>query len=131
MSVIRSVVLLAILGLLLGGCGPDIAATSLHETLQTNPPQAPLMLTGAVSVDLPHGYSGDDLKPFSQWTQVGTLSEGIAYKQVARPYIVKAGAQYEAYLVVNNNALVGIYLPEVSAFVATDSPESMHLAVPR
>ena len=119
---------LGAIGLLLCGCSTDVAATSLREQMAAGQPQPAVTLTqSAVSVDLPHGYSCDDLHLGSRWTQVGTIPEGDVYEDVNGKYQVRTGVSYyQADLVVKENALVGIYLPSQSAFVGTNSSPSLH-----
>ena len=119
---------LGAIGLLLCGCSTDVAATSLREQMAAGQPQPAVTLTqSAVSVDLPHGYSCDDLHLGSRWTQVGTIPEGDVYQDVDGKYQVRTGVSYyQADLVVKENSLVGIYLPSQSAFVGTNSSPSLH-----
>jgi hypothetical protein len=122
--------LIAVALLLVSGCTPtNIAQTSLMEPLQPQTTGETLRLQNAVSVDLPSGYSADDLVPNTTWRQIGTIPQGQVLKPVDTLLIVKAGPpHYDAYLVTNQNMAVGIYLYDQSAFVNMTPPAFISFA---
>jgi len=118
------------------GRAPDFATESQQEPLQ--PANGPTMLLPhTVNIDLPSGFSGDDLAPDTHWAVVGTIPQGTVYeqtdcfkeraitsssgtvyrKEVPCTYQIRAGEQVDAYLVVKDDTLIGLYLPSKSAYV--------------
>jgi hypothetical protein len=127
---LRRIGLIAVGFLLASGCTPtNIAQTSLQEPLGSQTTGETLRLQNSVSVDLPSGYSADDLDPNTTWRQIGTIPQGQVLKPVATLLMVKAGPpHYDAYLVINQNMAVGIYLHDQSAFVNMTPPQFISFA---
>ena len=112
----------------IAGCNTDIAKTSQNEPLQSRATGEVRWLQRSVAVDLRSGYSSVDLQPNSEWRAVGSIPQGEVLKPISTVLTVNAGDKYEAYLVVNQNQLVGIYLPVESAFVNATQPVNIYLA---
>ena len=151
MRILWCVALIACLGLLDVGCAaPDYANSTQAAQLQPEV-GAPYLLSHPVSMDLPGGFSGDDLAPGTHWLQVGTIAQGSVYKlnesttariiyqlygnapihyankQVPTLYTIRAGGETcEAYIVVKDNVMTGLYLPDKSLYVLAQ-PELIYL----
>jgi len=114
--------------LVMVGCQTDIAANSVSERLQTGTVGKLFRLTEPVSLDLRHGFSAKNLVSNTLWREIGTIAQGSVLKPVDTVLMVNAGDNYEAYLVVKGNQVVGVYLPVESAFVNATATVNVLLA---
>jgi len=125
---------LCFLALAFLGCKTEIAQNSASEPLQAITAGKTFRLTQGVDLNLRSGYVVNNLKTASTWREIGTIPEGTVLKPVdailmvtagehevaMTMFMVNAGDNYEGFLVVNNNRAVGVYLPNVSAFVSAN-----------
>ena len=112
-------VLVVIAAIVLFGC-----ATALrHAPVSFTPTRAAapqtIVIEKAVDVE-PVSSSGyaRTLKAGSVWKEVGTVPQGTVYKVEDDVFMLEAAHMHEAYCVIQNNTLVGFYLPVEQAFVA-------------
>ncbi|WP_137939956.1 hypothetical protein [Chitinivorax sp. B] len=73
------------------------------------------VLQVATRVDVHHGYARL-LPAHSKWRHVGSLRQRAVYRSEDSVFSIRGANTHEAYLVVNNNQLVGYYLPGEKAF---------------
>ncbi len=76
---------------------------------------------------LPCGYSRKLLKN-SKWECIGTIDQGEVYKPVNRCFTLECSNVYEAYLVIQNDKLMGFYLPVEKGFNALEKPIPLALS---
>jgi hypothetical protein len=69
----------------------------------------------SMSSNVPGGYTRT-LTSGSRWQLVGTVPEGGVYRRADGIFTVEGANVHEAYLVVQDNRLVGFYLPVEKAF---------------
>lgn len=60
------------------------------------------------------------LKKDSTWSLVGELPQGKVLKPLDQIVVINSFNVYEGYIVVNDDALVGFYLPVTDGFVEVD-----------
>lgn len=119
---------IAISMFIIAGCAPDIAATSVHESLSESSGPS-VWLTVPVSPDLPSGYSVDNLRPDTHWRIIGDIPEGTVYKPADWTFKVRTGLNYyDCYIVVDrkHHMMQGIYIPAYSSFVSLTPPRSIY-----
>ena len=72
-------------------------------------------VASTVDVKLSTGYSRK-VTGGSVWKPVGQLPQGLVFRPVGSEFTIVGRQIHEAYLVVNENRLVGFYLPGESHF---------------
>jgi hypothetical protein len=66
-----------------------------------------------------------DIAAGSRWQLAGRIAQGDVYQAVGNVFTVEGAHIHEAYLVVDNQAVVGFYLPAERGF----SPLKQHSAI--
>jgi hypothetical protein len=89
----------------------EVAGTSKSFSIQEG-----VDLTG-----LPCGYSRKLLKN-SKWKYAGTIDQGDVYKPVNKCFTLECSNVYEAYLVIQNDNLMGFYLPVEKGYHSLEKP---------
>lgn len=113
--------LLCMLVLSLAGCAADLPRTPTSFNSNATGRTESLVIAKAIEVTPTTGYSRT-LKEGSTWKKVGTVPQGAVYKIENDVFLLEGAHMHEAYSVINNQKLVGFYLPFEQAFVAI-SPE--------
>ena len=72
-------------------------------------------LTRAADVALSTGYS-TSLRANTRWELVGTVTQGEVYRTKDQVVTLEGAHIHEGYIVVNQGALVGFYLPVERTF---------------
>ena len=119
----RALGLLSLLMLLLGSCAPVV----VQEPTQLTPAVGKgFRLTQAADVALSTGYS-TTLRANTAWQLVGTVPQGEVYRTRGQVVTLEGAHIHEGYIVVDQRALVGFYLPVERTFspVAPAKPLSM------
>jgi hypothetical protein len=110
----------------LTGCVWNIANHSIPAVLVDDVPvagQSTLRLDDDISVALRSGLRIQTLRRGSQWEHIGSITEGQVYRPLDTALTVMHASQaHEAYVVVDDGCLVGVFLPAVQAFIATSKP---------
>jgi hypothetical protein len=70
---------------------------------------------------LPCGYSRT-LRNGTRWDLVGELPKGAIYRSKDQSLTLECSNVYEAYLVIEEDSLVGFYLPVEKGFVRVSDP---------
>ena len=104
-------------GLLLCGCA-DISSASRKTDITLQQGGEVVTLASDVNLSLPFGISAEALQRGSKWKLIGTIDSGRVYSAVDGVFVVADSDHHEAYLVVDQNNIVGIYSPFNSAFVS-------------
>lgn len=115
---------------LLVSCAFDLAHVSFSPA-ELAQPEAPKHIVMGVPVSInqaPCGY-GRTLRHGSTWELVGTIPEGEVYKPKDQVLTVECSNVYEAYIVVQEDMLVGFYLPVEKGFVSME--EKMEISLKR
>ena len=115
--------LLALLALLVGSCAPAV----VQEPTQLTPAvRKGFRLTQAAEVALATGYS-TTLRANTTWQLVGTVPQGEVYRTRDQVVTLEGAHIHEGYIVVDQRALVGFYLPVERTFspVVPAKPLSM------
>ena len=68
-----------------------------------------------LDIELDTGY-GRTIAAGSQWQQVGLIEQGAVYQPHLNVFTLEGAHIHEAYLVVDNDKLVGFYLPAERGF---------------
>ncbi len=70
---------------------------------------------------LPCGYSRK-LNKNTKWEYVGTINQGEVYKPIDQCFTLECSNIYEAYLVIQNDNLIGFYLPVEKGYHSLSKP---------
>ena len=107
----RSIPLLVLLPLffLLAACASELVRTpTILKTSTTALETIELVAEGTVSM----GLGNEKILPVgSKWQGIGALEQGRVFKPVGAVFNVHGANAHEAYLVIENDLLVGFYLP--------------------
>lgn len=96
------------------------APTQLQQSAE--PMRAPdVQLPAAVVIQLSTGYTRT-LPAQSRWRLSGRLPQGDVYRPVDTVFSIEGRQVHEAYLVVQQDKLVGFYLPGESRFSPLEPP---------
>jgi len=126
MKSIYRLMMLLIVVLVLNGCAFDVLQLQqVPAELQTGSGCADqFTLSEDTKVDAGPGYSRV-LKSGTRWECVGVISQGKVYKTKDQILTVEASNIFEANLVVNNQQLIGYYLPVERSFSPLDEPQKL------
>lgn len=94
-------------------------------TLTIAAADAPYVLSSALELTLDTGYART-LKAGSRWLRQGTLAQGTVYKPWQDVFTLEGAHIHEAWLVVQDERLVGFYLPAERGFSPLSPPVSLH-----
>jgi hypothetical protein len=97
---------------LLAGCAPAVLQQPAQFTAASG---KTFRLGREAGIGLSTGYS-TKLQPGTRWELVGRLAEGEVYRTRDQVVTVEGSHIHEAYVVVNEGALVGFYLPVERTF---------------
>lgn len=101
-----------VLVLLLAACAPTV----VQQPTQLTPSAGKsFRLARAAEVALSTGYS-TTLRANTRWELVGTLAQGEVYRTKDQVVTVEGAHIHEGYIVVQQGALVGFYLPVERTF---------------
>jgi hypothetical protein len=103
------------------------AVTQTPATLLAAAPSeanAPRVLARPLDILFDTGYRRS-LAAGSRWQRVGSIGQGAVYKPHLDVFTLEGAHIHEAYLVVDNDSLVGFYLPAERGF----SPLKNQLAI--
>ncbi|MCE2950058.1 MAG: hypothetical protein ACK515_17945 [bacterium] len=119
-SVGRWVTLLLVSATLMG-CAAEIVR--MPTTLsQADPATARRIEIGALTtIELASGFQRTLLSG-SRWRQVGTVTQGEVFRSEDSVFSIAGANTHEAYLVINDERLVGFYLPGERAYSALPAP---------
>lgn len=111
--------------LLAAGLAGCTAVRHTPATLSTMTADAPRVLASAAEIRLDTGY-GRALKAGSRWLRQGTLPQGEVYKPWQDVFTLEGAHIHEAWLVLQEDRLVGFYLPAERGFSPLSPPVSLH-----
>jgi len=104
--------ILSLFALLLGSCAPVV----VQEPTQLTPAVGKgFRLTQTAEVALATGYS-TTLRANTTWQLVGTVPQGEVYRTRDQVVTLEGAHIHEGYIVVDQGALVGFYLPVERTF---------------
>jgi hypothetical protein len=116
---------LACLALILCACSAAVRqAPAAFTALPAEAPRPVITVSAPLSVQLDTNYRRS-VASGSRWTRVGRIAQGEVYKPHQHVFTVEGAHVHEAYLVVDQDRLVGFYLPAERAF----SPLSQQLSI--
>ena len=84
-------------------------------------------LQRSVRVEAPH-TNVSELKAGTNWSLVGTIVQGSVFRSKDQVVIVNSFNVHEGYIVINDENIVGYYLPVEKTFVES-KPVSIGLAI--
>ena len=120
----RSLGILSLLVLLLGSCAPVV----VQEPTQLTPAEGKgFRLTQAAEVALATGYS-TTLRATTRWQLVGTIPQGEVYRTRDQVVTLEGAHIHEGYIVVDQGALVGFYLPVERTFSPVAPAKQLSMA---
>ena len=108
--------------LILSGCAFDLAHVSTQPTQFStlgNSGQTIVLQESVRIDDAPCGYDRT-LRKGTKWKLVGKVPEGEVLKPLDQVLTVECSHVFEAYLVVEEDQIVGFYLPVEKTFVPMD-----------
>ena len=110
-------VFMVLLTLLTSACAFDVVRITENATtlIPADPGARPFTLGTDTTVDLGTGYSRT-LNAGTRWTPVGRVSEGEVFRTSDQVLTVEGSNIHEAYAVLQNDTLVGFYLPVRKTF---------------
>ena len=112
---------------ILSGCASELFLTPTHlnnEDLVHD--ERILTFSDDVDIVLSSGYSRK-LNKGTKWRFVGTIKEGKVFKPIGTVFTIEGAHVREAYLAINNNQLVGFYIPGENSFSPLGSSMSLPL----
>jgi hypothetical protein len=103
---------LGVIAVLVASCAPLV----LQEPTQLTPGVGKsFRLTRTTEVPLSTGYS-TTLRANTRWELVGTVTQGEVYRTKDQVVTLEGAHIHEGYIVVNQGALAGFYLPVERTF---------------
>ena len=115
----------ACLPLILCACSAAVRqAPAAFTALPQDAPRPVLMVAAPLPIQLDTAYRRT-VAAGSRWVRVGRLAQGEVYKPHQHVFTIEGAHIHEAYLVVDQDRLVGFYLPAERAF----SPLSQQLPI--
>lgn len=113
MSLLARHAFAALLVAAVSGCA---SVAQSPAVLQAAPSAPPVMtLAQPLNLSLDTGFHRD-VAAGSRWQLAGRISQGAVYQAVGNVFTVEGAHIHEAYLVVDDNAVVGFYLPAERGF---------------
>ncbi|WP_230958993.1 hypothetical protein [Burkholderia stagnalis] len=109
----------------LAGCAPAIVAEDAHLVAPATGLPNRVVQQEAI-IHLSTGFDRR-IAAGTQWRFVGTLPQGRVFRAVNKVFAIVGRQEHEAYLVLDDNRLVGFYLPGVAHFSPLDPPVSLQL----
>lgn len=106
----------------LAGCA---AVRHTPATLTIADAGTPRILASAVDIALDTGYRRT-LKAGSRWLRQGVLAQGSVYKPWQDVFTLEGAHIHEAWLVLQDDRLVGFYLPAERGFSPLSPPVPLH-----
>lgn len=106
----------------LASCATDITKKARPVELVETSSGETIELAEEVSIRLVQGSAGKPLEAQTTWESVGTIPEGTVYRPLDSLLQVRTGHAYEAYIVLAEQQLVGVYLPVEDSFVEAKKP---------
>lgn len=116
-------VFLLFAALLLGGCAAVSHAPATFTPSSTV--ALPRMLARSVDIDIGTGFKRV-LRAGSRWVSSGAIAQGTVYKPVGDVLTLEGAHAHEAWLVADDDRLVGFYLPAERGFTPLNTPISLH-----
>ncbi|HSD61079.1 MAG TPA: hypothetical protein VLC55_09520 [Burkholderiales bacterium] len=109
-------------------CASDVPRhpSVLRESAPTNPAEV-ITIPSNIVVEVGTSYPRT-IKGGSRWIPVGVLREGRVYKSADSVFTLEGAHVHEAYLVIDEDILVGFYLPVEKAFAPMESKPSINKA---
>ncbi len=119
MRVKVSAVLFALL-FLCSSCAFDLARIKIEpvDLISDESTDDSFMLVEDVLLDKSPCNYDRTLRAGTQWTAFGVLDQGTVYRSSDQVLTVECSNIFEAYIVVQDAALVGVYLPVDKGYVA-------------
>lgn len=115
-----------------GGCTPKSTRVQDAAATPASVPSGGFMLATKTRASLPNNTASIILAAGSIWVPAGTIPEGEQYKKQGGVLMVNSWStmgwetrNQEAYLVVKDDTLVGIYLPVDDKFVPVKEPVAL------
>lgn len=106
----------------ISGCGTVVTHTpSILTPVSAPEAKTSFTLTKQANILLDTGYTRT-LNVGSQWRRIGSISQGDVYRPQNVVFTVEGKHIHEAYLVINNNQLIGFYLPYEHGFSPLAQP---------
>jgi hypothetical protein len=113
---------------LAGGCAVDVERNSQQAEMVSVVPSGSASQTSgrliirddtpvALPLNFPFSYSAPPLRRNSEWLAVGNIPQGTVYRPAKGVFQVTSGDAHEAFIVVSQGLLAGVYLPVSKAFV--------------
>jgi len=129
-SGVRWMFLMALLGLGLSACAPEVVRRPTQVMPMADEPGASIEIVENASISVGPGYQRV-IDRGSVWTRVGRSVEGDVFKPVDRVFTVEGAHIHEAYLVLDGDRVVGFYLPVERAFSPVPGGTGTRLSIRR
>lgn len=105
-------VLAALVLAAMAGCA---SVAHVPATLQAPASRAVMVVTQSLNLNLDTGFQRT-IAAGSRWQLAGNIAQGAVYQPVGTVLTVEGAHIHEAYLVIEQNAVVGFYLPAERGF---------------
>src|SRR5688572_8711134 len=102
--------------------GPATGEVATPVQLQSAATKEEIVLPQTIEPQLQWGVRGGELEKGSRWRLVGTIPRGNVYQRVGQVWMVGSVEKSEAYLVVKDNNVTGVYLAGKSGFLPCARP---------
>jgi hypothetical protein len=110
---------------LIVACTPDIFNQSLKAPMTEERTGPTLILASDENIRLVSGLAVPQLPAGSKWVPRGHIDQGNTYSRADGIFALDFGGygdEFEAFLVINQASIVGIYFPYQQAFVRCTTP---------
>src|SRR5262249_44728656 len=122
--------LLTLLVVVLTGCAPEVVRRPTEFTPATDGADGTIEVLTDLPIAVGPGCRRGSAKG-SVWRRRGRTREGDVYKPIDRVFTVEGAQVHEAYLVLNDDRIVGFYLPVERAFSPAPSEANIRLTFQR
>jgi hypothetical protein len=118
------------LSLSLAACAPEVVRQPAQLTSVTGQPTSAIEVLQDASISVGPGYQRV-IPRGSVWTNVGRTAQGEVFKPVGRVFTVEGTHIYEAYIVLDDDRVIGFYLPVERAFSPPPDGRETKLSIRR
>ncbi len=107
--------------LLLCGCVAQVVRTPIELTAANQQEARRYITVYPVTIKLDSGYERR-INAGVEFVEIGIISFGKVFRPTKTVFTVEGAHMHEAYLVLNNERIVGFYLPVEKAFSPLSQP---------
>lgn len=115
-----------VVALLLAGCASEVTRQSTTLSPVAPSPARQYLVQQSVLVRFDSGYDRT-IQAGTTFLEIGALKQGKVLKPTNAVFTIEGAHVHEAYPVVNENRIVGFYLPVEQAFAQLSNPVTLSI----